>query len=373
MDTNLFKNLLKPKISAKTLENPQKCADAIADVYEKSTVGISCTIFGSKLVSGNKQSLINQLKLGLELNDKITKTNSSVIDPGWFVMAMGFCLYWTNSTFTPIPPAPPATNPAPGKPSGTIVVYTGNPKKLAEDLKESFSGQDIDFFLNSLSQTLYTHLSTITGMYYGIISGPTPTPSITPWTGIFGKPQEKFDGKIIIDSKLTLNESLENINIPTEIKRTLVLLDIDYISTDNKLHRGQIVVKDSVQNEVKEFFKILLEDKFTINKIIPIVKYAWDDIKSMEDNNTSGFNYRVIAGSDKLSKHSFGMAIDVNPKWNPVIYSDGKVEPKGAVRNVKQPGVLTSENRGVKYLKSKGWNWGGDYRSFKDWHHFDKK
>jgi len=30
-------------------------------------------------------------------------------------------------------------------------------------------------------------------------------------------------------------------------------------------------------------------------------------------NNTSGFNYRKITGTDKLSTHSFGRAIDINP------------------------------------------------------------
>ena len=74
-----------------------------------------------------------------------------------------------------------------------------------------------------------------------------------------------------------------------------------------------------------------------------------------------------------MSQHSLGAAIDINPKWNPVIYRDGRVLPKGAVRNPSQPGVLTEDNKGVKYLKRKGWNWGGNYDSFKDWHHFDKK
>lgn len=373
MDTTLFKNLLRPKISAKNLQNTKKTAEAIADVYEKATVGISSTLFGSKLISANKESLVNQIKLGLDLNDKIKKIDSSMIEPGWFIMAMGFVLYWTNANFTPMPPAPPATNPAPGPNTGTVILYPGNPKKLSEDLKEAFSGQDIEFFLNSLSEALYSHLSSITGIYVGIISGPTPTPATTPWIGLFGKPQEKFDAKIIIDSKLTLAESLENITIPNDIKSSLVLLDIDYISIDGKLHRGQILVNDKVELEVREFFKILLEEKFPINKMIPVVKYNWDDDKSMEDNNTSGFNYRVIAGSNKMSKHSNGYAIDINPKWNPVIYADGTISPRGSIRNPNQPGVLTEENRAVKYLKGKNWNWGGDYISFKDWHHFDKE
>ena len=373
MNVDIFKEKLKPKFSIKTLENPQKTAELIADAYEKATINISSTIYGSKLISADKSVLADNLKKGLELNSRITKKNPNTVEPGWLIMAMGFYLYWNSAKFTPMPPMPPATNPAPVKDTGTILIFPGNPKKLAENIKKIFITQDLEFLINNLSKILYSHLATITGVYVGIIAGTPPVPlNPIPWTGLFDKPKQKVDGKPIIDSKLTFEQALQNISVPEDIKKTLVLLDIQYISSDDKLHIGQIMVSKDVQNDVKEFFKILLEEKFPINKMIPVVKYDWDDEKSMEDNNTSGFNYRVIANSDKMSKHSFGSAIDVNPKWNPVIYRDGKILPKGAYRDESAPGTLTDDNKAVKYLKSKGWNWGGDYKSFKDWHHFDK-
>lgn len=75
MNLDIFKEKLKPKFSAKTLENPQKTAELIADAYEKATINISSTLYGSKLISADKSVLSDNLKKGLELNSKITKKN----------------------------------------------------------------------------------------------------------------------------------------------------------------------------------------------------------------------------------------------------------------------------------------------------------
>lgn len=368
MDVNLFKTILKPNISAKSLKDSKKTAEAITNAYVKATEKITTTIFGSKLLSGNKNSLQTHLEQGLILNDK-TRQKSQKTESGWFIMAMGFIFYWVNSKFTPVPPMPPSTGPAPGPLGGTTTTYQGDPKTLADDLKKALTVGSTEDTLNELGMALSKHLLKVSGIYTGV--GPAG-PQVTPWTGLFGKPAQSNDGKIIIDSKLTFQESISGTDAPKNVIDSLVLLDIDYISSDNKLHRGQILVNKSVQNEVKQFFKLLLEEKFPINRMIPVVKYGWNDDKSMEDNNTSGFNYRVIAGSNRMSKHSYGGAIDINPRWNPVIYRDGKVSPPGAIRDKDRPGVLKNDTNGVKYLKEKGWEWGGDYTSFKDWHHFDK-
>jgi hypothetical protein len=93
----------------------------------------------------------------------------------------------------------------------------------------------------------------------------------------------------------------------------------------------------------------------------------------MDDNNTSAFNYRNVANTNRLSNHSYGRAIDFNPFTNPAVYSDGKISPQGAKYNKNKPGTLTQESELVKFFKSKGWQWGGDWNSLKDYQHFDKK
>jgi peptidoglycan L-alanyl-D-glutamate endopeptidase CwlK len=176
----------------------------------------------------------------------------------------------------------------------------------------------------------------------------------------------------IIDSNMSLSQALQGTLASVDITNNLSIISVDYISIDRKLHRGQIVIHRSLEEDVRNFFSILIQENFIVEKVIPVVNYNWNDDASMEDNNSSGFNYRVVAGKNKLSKHSLGRAIDINPLWNPVYYSNGKISPNGAIRNPKAIGVLLSDTKGVQFLKSRGWKWGGDWSSLKDWHHFEK-
>ncbi len=185
--------------------------------------------------------------------------------------------------------------------------------------------------------------------------------------------QENKVGKIeiIIDSDMTFAESIQGTKAPQSLADSLVLLSVEYYSFDKKLHRGQIVVNRSIEKYVMEVFEIIKETRFPIGKVIPVVKYDWDDDKSMEDNNTSAFNYRFIAGTKRLSNHSFGRAIDINPVYNPVDYLDGRNSPTNGVRDTTRAGTFTHDNEIVKYFKENGFRWGGDWTSLKDWHHFD--
>jgi len=177
---------------------------------------------------------------------------------------------------------------------------------------------------------------------------------------------------IIVDSDMTFDEAVEGIDFPIEIRKNLTLINVMYVSFDNKIHKGQIVIHKKLSAELKEIFDELLAKRFPIDKVIPIVKYNWDDYSSMNDNNSSGFNYRVIDGTDKLSNHSFGVAVDINPKQNPFI-AGKKVLPKGATYNKKEIGTITPESVVVKAFKKRCWEWGGDWKSRKDYQHFEKK
>ncbi len=177
---------------------------------------------------------------------------------------------------------------------------------------------------------------------------------------------------IIIDSNMTFKEAIEGTNAPDSIIKNLVLLDIQYLSFDEKIHQGQLIVHKDLAVEVQEIFNFILEQKFPIAKMIPIVKYAWSDYKSMEDNNTSAFNYRFVAGTTRLSNHSFGRAIDINPFYNPVVYPNGKKVPSKAKYEPDKPGRLHENHIIVKEFKSRGWRWGGNFSKYADLHHFDK-
>lgn len=178
--------------------------------------------------------------------------------------------------------------------------------------------------------------------------------------------------EVIIDSEMTFEEAIKGTKAQKKIIDSLTLVDVEYFSFDGKLHRGQVVVNIAVKDDVIEAFKIIKEQKFPVQKVIPIVKYDWDDNESMEQNNTSAFNYRFVAGTERLSHHATGRAIDINPRNNPVIYNDGKISPKGCSYNPNVKGTLKNDFQPVTFFKSNGWRWGGDWTSLKDYHHFDK-
>ncbi len=176
---------------------------------------------------------------------------------------------------------------------------------------------------------------------------------------------------IIVDSDYSLEEALEGINIPPRVRRDLVIVKVQYYSFDNNLHQGQIVISQDLKNDIEKIFTKIKKEKFPVAKAVPIVRYNWNDEKSMEDNNTSAFNYRFIAGTKKLSNHSFGKAIDINPLLNPYIRKDLH-QPEGSVYDPSQPGTITKDSFLVKEFKKLGWDWGGDWKDRKDYQHFEK-
>ncbi len=183
--------------------------------------------------------------------------------------------------------------------------------------------------------------------------------------------QNSSKSKLIIDCNYTFEKAIENKEFPAKIKRSLMLLDVDYYSFDGKLHQGQLVINKKIAEDIKEIFEKLREDHFPIARVIPIIKYNWDDEKSMQDNNTSAFNYRLVKGTKKLSNHAYGTAIDINPYLNPQI-TNGISYPEGSVYDPKKEGTITKNSLIVKLFLDKGWIWGGNWIHTKDYQHFEK-
>ncbi len=176
----------------------------------------------------------------------------------------------------------------------------------------------------------------------------------------------------IIDSEYNLLQALEGINIPYSIRKDLKLVTVTYYGFDDKLHQGQLVVHKRIAREVKEIFKLIRKIKFPIEKVIPLTEYNWSDEESMKDNNTSSFNYRFISGSRVISMHARGLAIDINPKQNPYV-KNGVITPQGALYNVDAKGTIKTGSKIIKIFKDRGWTWGGDWKSLKDYQHFQKE
>jgi len=156
---------------------------------------------------------------------------------------------------------------------------------------------------------------------------------------------------------------------PREILRAQRLLEIEYFSFDGDVHTGQLVVHRQVERSVKEIFRQLLSWKFPVGSMVPVAAFEWDDELSMMANNTSGFNYRRIAGKEKLSWHAHGLAIDVNPRLNPWM-EKGVTKPRGARYDPDVRGTIVPDGEVVRLFEFYGFEWGGYWTSLKDYHHF---
>src|SRR5579863_3992986 len=156
----------------------------------------------------------------------------------------------------------------------------------------------------------------------------------------------------------------------------LSLIRFGYFGFDNAVHSdGEIVVLDAVAHYVAAIFDKLLDRRFPIAKARLMNYYDGDDDAADVDNNTSSFNDRVVAGTNTLSLHAYGLAIDLNPVQNPFIQiKAGKreVSPDEGKqyldRNATKPGMAETV---IDIFADNGFSiWGGDWHSPIDYQHF---
>ena len=188
------------------------------------------------------------------------------------------------------------------------------------------------------------------------------------------KLNQSSNDSLIVDCNYTFDQAIAGSKAPQYIIDQLTLLDVIYYSIDNKLHKGQILTNKLIAEDIRYMFDFMLKKKFPIAHAIPIVKYHWDDILSMQDNNTYSFCYRNVS----YSEHAIGMAIDINPFLNPMHWKEGhkygyrKDEPEGAVHDPKVKGTFTSENEVVLEFQKRHFHWGHTMTEKYDDHHFEK-
>lgn len=178
----------------------------------------------------------------------------------------------------------------------------------------------------------------------------------------------------IVDSNISLEQALVGTLAPSNVTDCLAIVDVEYYSMDNRLHRGQIVIDSALRDDVIAIFELIKQRQIVIDMVIPIKCDLPNAETTMADlNNTYGFHYRQADGEAiGLSQHSFGRAIDFNPFDNPYVYSNGTVIPKGAFYNTQSPKALTLESAIVRKMVEMGWTWGGSWNNQKDYMHFEK-
>ena len=168
----------------------------------------------------------------------------------------------------------------------------------------------------------------------------------------------------------------ENNEISRENLRYLRVL---HIGTNGNTYVGEMIVNESISEDVLEIMQELYRAAYPIEKMVLIDEYGGDDEASMEANNTSAFNYRNISGSGKLSKHSYGLAIDVNPLYNPYVknMADATIcQPQNALdyidRSREFSYKIDENDLCYQLFTAHGFTWGGSWNSVKDYQHFEK-
>lgn len=167
--------------------------------------------------------------------------------------------------------------------------------------------------------------------------------------------------------------SLFHSDAPADIHDALVALVVPYVGFDGLEREGLMVVHRDVAADVEELFKEMRRQRFPLESVVPASdpRFDWSDEAMMAANNSSGFNYRTIAGTNRLSYHAFGRAIDLNPALNPYVRG-GRIEPPGATYNLEKPGTIGSDSFIVAFLEARGWTWGGRWTEPIDYQHFQK-
>lgn len=180
----------------------------------------------------------------------------------------------------------------------------------------------------------------------------------------------------------TIKERITGKSYPVEEKDSRLSYDalrylvIRYYDFHGDTHGGELIVHKDLAKEVLEIFHKLYEAKYPLASVRLVDDFNADDDASTSANNTSGFNYRFVAGTKSRSLHSYGMAIDVNPLFNPYVKGDN-VDPDSAAvyadRSRNFPGKIDKNDLCYKLFTERGWEWGGDWKTVKDYQHFSKE
>lgn len=166
-------------------------------------------------------------------------------------------------------------------------------------------------------------------------------------------------------------------------------LKVLYVGFDGKTHVGEIIVNRKIANKTKAVFLQLYRKKYPVKSMKLIDDYYKKrgedgnkaDWRSMEADNTSAFNYRYITHTRNLSNHSWGRAIDLNPRENPysrkvngvwrAIDHSPKLDKYAQHRSSAIPHVITRKDTAYKIFVRAGFFWGGNWTQTPDYQHFE--
>lgn len=151
----------------------------------------------------------------------------------------------------------------------------------------------------------------------------------------------------------------------SESRQEMIGVPIQYWNESGKPVQGRV----TVQKCISEVTSAVFADLYTNSNRFPI-------------RSVGGQNWRNIAGSNALSAHSQGLAIDINsstnghykPSYDPSDPSKNLITPGWEYRPCPgtrcYPTSLPANGSVVSIFKKHGFGWGGNWNSSKDFMHF---
>ena len=201
----------------------------------------------------------------------------------------------------------------------------------------------------------------------------------TPWS----EPEEiqTFTAQRIPDEVF---ERMRGKSFPAKGEKSLIrrkdlrYLRLWYVGFDGESKLGEMVCNKEAAADIVDIFYDLYLKEYPIESIRLIDDFDANDELSMEANNTSCFCYRLIGGTDRLSNHGLGFAVDLNPLYNPQVFTDEYgiySYPYGseayADRTKDFPYKIDRKDAAYKLFKRHGFSWGGRWDGKNDYMHFE--
>ena len=233
---------------------------------------------------------------------------------------------------------------------------------------------DSNASLSEASTASTTDVATIAATEASTESASEATTDISEQTYAEGFTYSELPQDIV--EKISGVSYVDNSNISLDELRYCKILYNDF---DGNVQNGELICNEQIAQDLLEIFYELYNSGYQIESVKLIDEYDGDDTASMLANNTSCFNYRVVEGTQKLSKHAYGLAIDLNPFYNPYITynKDGSqnISPAGseayADRDASFPYKIDENDLAYKLFTEHGFKWGGNWNSVKDYQHFE--
>ncbi len=190
-------------------------------------------------------------------------------------------------------------------------------------------------------------------------------------------PADSFYAEKISDEIFSRMEGKSFAEGCTTDRDDLRYLHLLYKDLEGNTHEGEMVCNVSIADKLIDIFRQLYENDYPIESMKLIDEYDADDEASMRDNNTSCFNFRVVSGTDKVSKHGYGLAVDLNPFYNPYVHKiEGRelIEPEGSAEYADRSRdfdyKIDEDDLAYKLFTQAGFTWGGSWKNSKDYQHF---